>query len=71
MDSKTPFYLRYQLPAQALLGPGIYFCVLIFNIAVTFYIGEMLLGALSTLISLGIFALTLFRVKRATSLGGK
>jgi uncharacterized membrane protein len=71
MDSKTPFYPRYQLPAQALLGPGIYFCVLIFNIAVTFYIGEMLLGALSTLISLGIFALTLFRVKRATSLRGK
>ena len=28
----------------------------------------MLLGVLGTLISLGIFALTLFRVKRATSL---
>jgi hypothetical protein len=54
-----------------LLGPGIYFGVLIFNLAVTFYIGEMLLGVLGTLISLGIFALTLFRVKRATSLGVK
>ena len=71
LDSKAPFYPRYQLPAQALLGPGIYFGVLIFNLAVTFYIGEMLLGVLGTLISLGIFALTLFRVKRATSLDGK
>ena len=71
LDSKTPFYPRYQLPAQALLGPGIYFGVLIFNLAVTFYIGEMLLGVLGTLISLGIFVLTFFRVKRATSYGGK
>ena len=71
LDSKTPFYPRYQLPAQALLGPGIYFGVLIFNLAVTFYIGEMLLGILGTLISLGIFTLVLLRVMRATNLGGK
>jgi uncharacterized membrane protein len=71
LDSKIPFYPLYLLPAQALLGPGIYFGVLIFNLAVTFYIGEILLGAMGILISLGIFALALFRVKRATSLGGK
>jgi uncharacterized membrane protein len=67
LDTKTPFHPRYQLPAQALLGPGIYFGVLIFNLAVTFYIGEVLLGILGTLISLGIFCLALFRVKQATT----
>jgi uncharacterized membrane protein len=71
LDSITLFYPRYQLTAQALLGPGIYFGVLIFNLTVTFYIGEILLGVLGTLISLGIFVLALFRVKQATNLGGK
>ena len=64
LDRITPFHPRFQLPAQALLGPGIYFGVLIFNLAVTFYIGEVLLGFLGTLISLGIFSVALFRVKR-------
>jgi uncharacterized membrane protein len=67
LDSKYPFHPRYKLPAQALLGPGIYFGVLIFNLAVTFYIREILLGVLGTILSLGIFALALFRVKRVTS----
>jgi uncharacterized membrane protein len=70
LDSRTPFHPRYQLSAQALLGPGIYFGVLIFNLTITFYIGEILLGVLGTLISLGIFALVFFRIKRATSHGG-
>ena len=70
LDTKTPFQPRYQLPTQALLGPGIYFGVLIFNLAVTFYIGEVLLGILGTLISLGIFCLVLFRVKRVTTSRG-
>ena len=35
----------HEIPAQALLGPGLYFGVLLFNLAVTFYIGEWLLGA--------------------------
>jgi len=64
LDEKIPFQPRYQVPAQALLGPGIYFGVLIFNLAVTFYIGEMLLGCIGTLISLGILAVVLLRVKR-------
>jgi len=64
LDTKTPFQPKYQVPAQALLGPGIYFGVLIFNLGVTFYIGEIFLGCLGTLISLGIFSLALFRVKR-------
>jgi uncharacterized membrane protein len=71
LDSIMPFYPHYQLPAQALLGPGIYFGVLIFNLAITFYIGEILLGVLGTLISLGIFVLALFRVKQVTNLVSK
>jgi putative membrane protein len=67
LDKKIPFNPQYQLPSQALLGPGIYFGVLIFNLAVTFYIGEVLLGILGTLISMAIFSLALFRVKRAAS----
>ena len=65
LDKKIPFHPGYQLPAQALLGPGIYFGVLIFNLAVTFYIKEALLGLIGTLISLALFCLALFRVKFA------
>lgn len=35
---------RRTVPGQALLGPGVYFGVLAFNLSVTFYIGEWLLG---------------------------
>ena len=64
LDTIIPFNPQPQFPAQALLGPGIYFGVLVFNLAVTFYIGEMLLGFLGTLISLTIFSLALFKVKQ-------
>ena len=64
LDSKIPFIPQYHLPGQALLGPGLYFGVLIFNLAVTFYLEELLLGCLGTLISLGIFSLIHFRIKR-------
>ena len=62
LDSKIPFTPQYQHPA--LLGPGLYFGVLIFNLGVTFYLEEVLLGCLGTLICLGIFSLILFRIKR-------
>ncbi|MBT6855303.1 MAG: carotenoid biosynthesis protein [Nitrospina sp.] len=62
LDSIIPFNSQYQM--SALLGPGLYLGVLIFNLGVTFYIEEMLLGCLGTLISLGIFSLVFFRVKR-------
>ena len=39
-----PHKLR-EVPAQALLGPGLYFGVLLFNLTVTFYIREWALGA--------------------------
>ncbi len=64
LDTKIPFTPKYQLYGQALLGPGLYFGVLIFNLGVTFYLEEVLLGCLGTLICLGIFSLILFRIKR-------
>ena len=63
LDSKIPLNSQYQV--SALLGPGVYFGVLIFNLGITFYIGETLLGIIGTLISLGIFSLILFRIKQA------
>ncbi|MBT5650898.1 MAG: carotenoid biosynthesis protein [Nitrospina sp.] len=62
LDSKIPFNPHYQ--PSALLGPGLYFGVLVFNLGVTFYIEEIFLGCLGTLISLGILFLILFRIKR-------
>jgi putative membrane protein len=46
---------KLELPAgrsswMRLLGPALYFSVLLFNIAVTFYIGEMLLGLVDLLL---------------------
>ena len=41
-------YKEQEMPAQALLGPVLYFGVLLFNLAVTFYIGEWVLGACGT-----------------------
>ena len=69
LDSKIPFKPRTQLPGQALLGPGLYFGVLIFNLGVTFYIEEILLGCVGTLISLAIMFLILFRIKRLEKIG--
>ena len=66
LDKKIRFQPRFHLQAQALLGPGIYFGVLTFNLSVTFYIGEFLLGFLGTLISLGIFFVALLRIMRAS-----
>jgi uncharacterized membrane protein len=62
IDRKIPIRTK-QIPGQALLGPGLYFGVLIFNLAVTFYIGEFLLGVSGTIISLGIFALVFIKIR--------
>ena len=63
VDRKTPARTK-QIPGQALLGPGLYFGVLAFNLGVTFYIGEFLLGVSGIIISLGIFALVFFKVQK-------
>ena len=44
LDRKMPAKTS-QIAAQALLGPGLYFGVLAFNLGVTFYIGEFMLGS--------------------------
>jgi uncharacterized membrane protein len=61
IDRKIPPRTK-QIPGQALLGPGLYFGVLAFNLGVTFYIDEFQLGVSGTLISLGIFSLVFFKV---------
>jgi len=62
VEGKFPFTKR-DVPYQALLGPGLYLGVLIFNLAVTFYIGEFLLGFCGILIFLGILSLIIHKKK--------
>lgn len=52
-----------DLPGKALLGPAVYFGVLAFNLSVTFYIGETLMGLCGLLISLSILSLIFFKIK--------
>jgi len=63
-------FARREVPYQALLGPGLYLGVLIFNLAVTFYIGEFLLGFCGTLIFLGILFMMLHKIKHPDWLTG-
>jgi len=53
-----------QIAGQALLGPGLFFGVLVFNLGVTFYIGEFLMGLWGTFIALGILTLMIFKVRK-------
>jgi len=69
LEGKFPLAKR-DVPGQALLGPGLYLGVLIFNLAVTFYIGEFLLGFCGTLIFLGILSLMLHKIKNPGWLTG-
>lgn len=65
VDRQRP---AYDLPADRsttttlLLGCGLYYAVLVFNLAVTFWIGERLLGLTGVLIFLPITALLLLRL---------
>jgi uncharacterized membrane protein len=59
-----------QVPYQALLGPGLYFGVLIFNLAVTFYIGEFLLGFCGILIFLGLLFPLVYKIRNSDWLSG-
>ncbi len=51
-----------QVPAQALLGPGIYFGVLVFTLGVTFYIGEVFMGFCGLGIALFLLSLPLMKI---------
>jgi len=63
LDQKFP-YKEQKFPAQALLGPALYFVLLLFNLAVTFYIGEWALGACSTSLTLMLFWLLCQKIRR-------
>ena len=52
-----------EVPAQALLGPGLYFGVLLFNLAVTFYIGEWVLGACGVGLTLALSWLIYYKIQ--------
>ena len=56
----------YNMPAKALYGPALYFSVLIFNLIVTFYIGEPLIGICGIIIFLALLSLALFKTLRET-----
>lgn len=81
LESRPGFrdFGRREVPYQALLGPGLYFGVLLFNLAVTFYIGEIALGLCGvgwTLAIAGLLALRLrrpewFLVRRASPVVGE
>ena len=63
LDSKSPQKTK-QIAGQALLGPGLFFGVLAFNLGVTIYIGEFLLGIGGSLITAGILALLGFKIRK-------
>ena len=63
LDRKIPLKTK-QIAGQALLGPGLYFGVLIFNLGVTFYIGEFLLGVWGTFITTGVLSLVGFKIRK-------
>ncbi len=62
---------RKDIPYQALLGPGLYFGVLLFNLAVTFYIQEFLLGFCGILITLAILSLVLYKIRNPGKINAK
>ena len=63
LSHKIPLKTK-QIAGQALLGPGLYFGVLIFNLGVTFYIGEFLLGVWGTFVTAGVLSLVGFKIQK-------
>ena len=63
LDHKIPLKTK-QIAGQALLGPGLYFGVLTFNLGVTFYIGEFLLGVWGIFITAGVLSLVGFKIRK-------
>ena len=63
LDRKIPLKTK-QIAGQALLGPGLYFGVLTFNLGVTFYIGEFLLGFWGIFVTAGVLSLVGFKIRK-------
>ena len=53
-----------QVPGQALLGPAVYFGVLVFTLGVTFYIGEFFMGFCGLGVALLLLSLPLAKIFR-------
>lgn len=51
-----------QVPGQALLGPTVYFGVLVFTLGVTFYIGEFFMGLCGLGVALLLLSLPLVKI---------
>ncbi len=68
LDRVVPVRPR-RVPYQALWGPALYFGVLAFNLAVTFYIGEVGLGLCGLLICSAILSLVVYKTKFPAKLG--
>jgi putative membrane protein len=45
--AEKPYFNKRHVPCKPLMGPALYFCTMIFNVTITFYIGEYLLGLIS------------------------
>jgi len=58
----------FIVPFKAFLGPALYFGVLIFNLAVTVYIGEYILAMCGTILFLAIIFVFLLKLKRSSRL---
>lgn len=52
-----------ETPAQALLGPALYFGVLAFNLFMTFYIGEIALGYYGSLLFLSLVGVLMWKIR--------
>ena len=57
-------YKEQKFPAQALLGPALYFGVLLFNLAVTCYIREWALGVCGSILTSMLFWLFYQKIQR-------
>ena len=51
-----------QVPGQALLGPAVYFGILVFTLGVTFYIGEFFMGFCGLGVALLLLSLPLVKI---------
>jgi uncharacterized membrane protein len=57
------YYGKLDLPYQGYFAPALYFGVLLFNLAVTFYIGEFILGFCGIALTTAILSLMICKIR--------
>ena len=62
--------LPLSVTPQLLLGVGLYYGVLIFNLSITFWIGESFMGMSGLLMHLPVIAVLMFRLARPRAVPG-